>query len=148
MKIDDTDKKILNCLLDDSKLSFRKVADKANVSAVTVLKRVKELEKEKIIKSYTTELDYQKLGYDVTVIIKMKISKGKLFEVEKKIAADIHVFAVYDITGDFDSVVLARFKNIKSLDSFLKRIQTYDFIEKTETNVVLNTIKEGNVKIE
>jgi len=148
MEIDDKDKKILNLILEDSKLSLRKIAEKTNVSAVTVLKRVKSLEKEKIIKNYTTELDYEKIGYDITAIIRMKISKGKLFEMEKKIAGDFHVFAVYDTTGDFDSLAIARFKNRKSLDTFLKKIQTYDFIEKTETSVVLNIIKEGRIRVE
>jgi len=148
MTIDDKDIKILNILLENSKLSFRKIAEKTRLSSVTILKRIKNLEKNMIIKSYTTEVDYEKLGYEITAIIRMRISKGKLFDMEKKIATDYHVFAVYDITGDFDSLVLARFKNRKSLDNFLKKIQTYDFIERTETSVVLNTIKDTNSKLE
>ena len=73
----------------------------------------------------------------------MDVSKGKLFEVEKKIATDPSVHAVYDITGHFDVIVIARFKTRKSLDNFIKKIQTYDFVEKTETAIVLNTIKEA-----
>ena len=69
-------------------------------------------------------------------------------DVEKKIAVDSHVFAVYDITGDFDAVVLAKFKSRKSMDAFLKKIQTYDFVERTETNLILNTIKESRTIVE
>ena len=148
MKIDKTDKKILNTLLDNSKLSYRGIAKKVGVSVVTILKRVKNLEKEKIIQSYTTNIDYEQIGYDVEVIIKLRISKGKLFEVEKKIAIDKRVFAIYDVTGNFDSMLIAKFKNRKSLDSFLKKIQKYDFIERTETILILNTIKEKNIRIE
>jgi Lrp/AsnC family transcriptional regulator, regulator for asnA, asnC and gidA len=142
------DKKILNILLDNSRLSFREVAKKAKVSVVTVIKRVKELEKKKILKSYTTELDYEQLGYDVEAIIMLQIDKGKLFEVERKLAHDNNVFAVYDTTGDYDSMVIAKFKNRKSLDLFLKKIQRYDFVKKTKTKLVLNTIKERQIKVE
>jgi len=147
MKIDEIDKKILNVLLGNSRLSYREIAKKVGVSVVTIMKRVKELEKEKIVKGYTAELDYEKLGFDVSAVIKMRISKGMLFEVEKKIAVDPHVFAVYDVTGDFDSIIIAKFKSRKAMDSFLKKIQTYEFVERTETVLVLNTIKEKNIKI-
>ncbi len=147
MKIDETDKKILNVLLDNSKLSYRKIAKKVGVSVVTILKRVKQLEKQGIIEKYTNKLNYEKLGYDVSVIIKMRISKGKLFEIEKKVAKHPNVFAVYDITGDFDSIVIAKFKSRRSLDAFLKKTQTYDFIERTQTILILNTIKEENIKL-
>lgn len=147
MKIDDIDKKILNIVLKNSKLSYRAIAKKVGVSVVTILKRVKALESEKVIKTYTADLDYEKLGYDISVIIKMRISKGKLFEVEKKIAVDPHVFAVYDVTGNFDSMVISKFKSRKALDSFLKKIQKYEFVERTETVLILNTLKESNILI-
>tara|TARA_Y100000310_G_scaffold286814_1_gene311300 strand:+ start:1054 stop:1500 length:447 start_codon:yes stop_codon:yes gene_type:complete len=148
MAIDKTDTKILNVILENSRLSYREIAKKVGVSVVTILKRVKRLNKEKIIKSYTAELDYEKLGYDVHVMIKLRIAKGMLFEVEKKIAKNSHVFAVYDITGAFDSIVIAKFKTRRSLDSFLKKIQTYDFVERTETSMILNTIKEKAISVD
>ena len=109
------DKTLLNILLDNSRLSFREIAKKAKVSVVTAINRVKQLEKQKIIKTYTTELDYDKLGYDVQAIISLRISRGKLHEVEKKVAHHPNVFAVYDVTGGFDAVVIAKFKPMISL---------------------------------
>jgi Lrp/AsnC family transcriptional regulator, regulator for asnA, asnC and gidA len=146
--IDDLDRKLLNLILGNSRLSSRDLAKETGVSIVTVLKRVKVLEQDGMIKRYTADLNYDKLGYDVSVMIKMRIAKGKLFEVEGKIATDAHVFAVYDITGDFDAIILAKFKNRKSMDAFLKFIQTFDFVERTETSLILNTIKESNIPIE
>ena len=142
------DQKILNLLLENSRQSFREIAKKAGVSVVTVINRVKELEKDKVIKAYTAELDYEKLSYDVQAIIQLRIAKGKLFEVEKRIATEPNVFAVYDTTGDFDALVIAKFKSRKSLDTFLKKIQRYDFVQRTETKLILNTIKEKNIKVE
>jgi DNA-binding Lrp family transcriptional regulator len=87
------------------------------------------------------------LGYDIKVIIQLRISKGKLFEVEKKISRNSSVFAVYDVTGDFDAIILARFKSRKAMDTFLKEIQTYDFVERTHTSFILNTMKENQAPI-
>ena len=142
MMIDEIDKKILNVLMGNARLSLREIAKQIGYSVVTLMKRMKQLEKEKIIKEYIAHIDYEKLGYDVNIIIKIRVSKGKLFEVEKKIAIDQHVSAVYDIIGDFDSIVIAKFKTRKALDIFLKKIQTYEFVERTETILILNTIKE------
>ena len=137
-----------NILQENSRQSYREVAKKAGVSVVTALKRAKELEKEKIIKSHNTRLDYEALGYNLQVIIQMRIAKGKLFNVEKKISIDKHVFAVYDMTGEFDALVIAKFKNRTSLDKFLKKIQSYDFVEQTRTNLILHTIAEKGIKVE
>lgn len=141
--MENKDTAILKVLTENSRLSFREIAKKTGISVVTVINRIKEMEKQKIIKRYVPELDYEKLGYEVQAIIQLRISRGKLFEVEKTIAKLPNVFAVYDVTGDFDSMILAKFRNRKGLDSFLKKIQTYDFIERTETKLILNIIKEN-----
>lgn len=143
--MEETDKKILNVLIDNSRLSLRQIAKKADVSVATVMHHIKKLENEKIIKKYTTKLDYEKIGFDVEVMIEMRISKGKLFEVEKKIANNPNVFAIYDVTGAFDAIILARFPTRRLMDNFLKKIQTYEFVERTETKLILNTIKEENI---
>ena len=110
------------------------------------MNRVNALNKE-IIKKYTAVLDYEKLGYDAEVIIEVRISKGKLFEVEKEIANHPNVFAVYDVTGDFDAMILARFDSRRKMDAFIKKLQTYDFVERTNTRMILNTIREKQVKV-
>ena len=145
MKLEETDKKILNIIVENSRLSLRQIAKQADVSVATVMNHLKNLEKEGIIRKYTAKLDYEKMGYDVEVMIEIRISKGKLFEVEKKIAADPNVFAVYDTIGAFDALVLARFPSRRKMDNFLKKIQTYDFVERTETRLILRTMKEENI---
>ena len=146
-KIDELDKKILNLLIDDARLSYRKIAGKLRVSTATIMNRVNYLNNG-YIKKYSALTDNEKLGYDIEVIIELRISKGKLMEVEKKIAINPNVVAVYDITGDFDAVIIARFKNRRAMDYFIKKIQTYDFVERTFTKFVLHTIKEEPLKIE
>src|SRR3989344_1785118 len=85
MKHDELDKQIMNLLLENSRLSYRQIAKKLKVSAATIMNRTKLLEKGGIIKNYTISIDYEKVGFDIEAIIEMRISKGKLIEVENKI---------------------------------------------------------------
>ena len=144
-KIDELDIKILDILLHNSKLSYRKISRQLGVSVATVMNRINRMKKEKIIHGYTADLDYEKLGYDIKVIVDVRVAKGRLLEVESKIAQHPNVSAVFDITGQFDTVVIANFKSRKEMDRFIKKIQSYEFVERTETKLVLNTVKEGHV---
>ena len=148
MELDNTDKKILNVMIKNSRLSMRQIAKKTNVSVATVMHHIRKLEADKVLLGNYSKIDYEKLGYDVEVVIEMRISKGKLMEVEKKIATDPHVCAVYDVTGPFDAIILARFPSRRRMDNFLKRIQTFEFVERTETQLILKTIKEEQIEIE
>ncbi len=139
---DQVDKRILSELLADSRQSFRQIARKIGISPGTVLKRIKKLETSGILKYYTVILDHEKLGYDLAAIIELTISKGKLIDVEKEIAKHKNVLGVYDVTGTTDAIILAKFKTRRELNNFVKKILAMEFIERTNTRVILNTIKE------
>ncbi|MGQ9514335.1 MAG: Lrp/AsnC family transcriptional regulator [Thermoproteota archaeon] len=83
MKLDATDVKILSNLLHDSRLSNRQIASKVGVSVGTVIAKIKKMEREGVIKGYSAILDHEKLGYDLTVITELTVSKGKLLNVER-----------------------------------------------------------------
>jgi len=140
--MDDTDVKILRKLLSDARFSYRKIADQIGVSPPTVLARVKRLEADNIIKFYSAILDHEKLGYDLTAIIEVTSVKGKISEVESHIAKFPNVCAVYDITGLTDMVVVAKFKNRAQLSNFVKKDLSLPYVERTNTHVVLITVKE------
>jgi DNA-binding Lrp family transcriptional regulator len=139
---DQMDKRILSELLADSRQSFRQIARKVGISPGTVLKRIKRLETEGIIRYYTVILDHEKLGYDLAAIIELTISRGKLIDVEKEIAKHRNVLGVYDVTGTTDAMILAKFKTRRELNNFVKKILGIEFVERTNTRVILNTIKE------
>jgi len=144
MKIDDKDIKILTHLLTDARQSARQLAHRLDVSTVTMISRIKKLEQRKIIQGYSARLDHELLGYDFTAIIEIKTTKGKMLEIENKIAKQDNVIAVYDITGDADTIVIAKFKDRKSLSSFVKKLLEMPNVENTVTHIVLNTIKEDD----
>lgn len=147
MELDKIDKKIIYELSANSKISLRELAVKLNVSFVTAMNRIKKLEKQRIIKGYNAKIDFEKCGYDIKALIEVRIAKGKLFELESKIAKSPNVFGVYDTTGEYDATIIAMFKSTRNLDSFVKKIQTYSFIERTNTKLILNTIKEDQIRI-
>lgn len=140
--LDDLDVAILRRLNQDARKSFRDIAREIEVSISTVSNRVKRLESEGIILGYAPLLDEKKLGYDVLAVIGVRISKGKLLEVQRKIAREDKVVEVYDVTGEYDSVIIARFRNTKELDAFIKKLVAMENVDRTYTQVVLNVVKQ------
>ena len=119
--MDETDVKILEQVLSDARLSYRKISEEIGVSPPTVLTRMQRLENNHIIKSYSAVLDHEKLGYDLTAIIEVTAVKGKITEVERHISRFPNVCAVYDITGLTDMIIVAKFRNRKDLSDFVKK---------------------------
>ena len=139
---DEIDKKIVNEYLQDSRLSYREIAKRLGLAVGTIMTRTKKLELQGIIKDYTVILDHNKLGYDLTVITEITVSKGKLIEMEKEIAKMKVTCAVYDVTGNNDAIIIAKFKNRQELNQFTKKLLSMSFVERTNTHIVLDTIKE------
>lgn len=140
--MDEIDERILKNLLVDARLSARQLALKLGMSTVTILSRIKKLEKQKIIKGYTSTLDHEKLGYDLTAIIEIIAKKDKITQVEDKLSEMENVCAVYDITGSSDTLLVAKFKGRGELSKFVKDLASIPNVENTITHVVLNTVKE------
>jgi len=142
MRLDETDVKILKVLTADARLSSRQIAKKCGVSIGTVLSRKKKLEREGIIKGYSALLDQEKLGYELTIVSEITVSKGRLLEMENEIARLPNVCCVYDVTGLIDAIIVAKFKDREELSKFTKRLLALPYVERTNTHVVLTTIKE------
>jgi DNA-binding Lrp family transcriptional regulator len=100
------------------------------------------MEQAGIIKGYTTLLDHERLGYQLTAIAEISVSKGKLLEMEQAISKLPNVCAVYDITGLTDALVIAKFRTRDELSKFTKGMLAMPFIERTNTHLVLTTMKE------
>lgn len=140
--LDDLDRQILRLLAKNARLSYREIAVKLGVSTSTVSARVKKLEDEHLVRGYLPDIDPRAAGYELTAIIGLRIAHGKLLDVQRAVARDERVFAVYDTTGEWDSFILARFKGTRDLDNFVKKVLSIADVERTNTSVVLNTVKE------
>jgi len=143
MCLDERDIKILKALTINARLSSRQIAKQCHVSAGTTISlRIKRMEKEGVIKGYSALLDQEKIGFELTVVSEITVSKGRLLEMENEIARLPNVCCVYDVTGLTDAVIIAKFKNREELSKFTKRLLALPFVERTNTHVVLTTIKE------
>jgi Lrp/AsnC family transcriptional regulator for asnA, asnC and gidA len=141
-ELNETDKKILNILSLDGRKSQRAIARELEMSPITVKKHIDKLEKEGIIKGYSVDIDYGKLGYDLISLIELTISKGKMLEVEEEIAKNPNVFGVYDVTGEYDALLLAQFKTRQDLSEIVKDINSNEYVIRTNTHLILNVMKE------
>ena len=140
--LDEIDRKLLKELLINSKRSFREIAKSIGVSPATVINHIQRLESGGVIHDYSVRLDHERLGYELTVVTEIIVSKGKLLETDAEIAKISNVCAVYDITGETDAMVVAKFKSRSDLSDFTKKLLSMPYVERTNTHVVLTTVKE------
>ena len=104
--------------------------------------RLESLEHEGVILGYVPVVDSAKMGFALTAIIMIQIEGGHILEVENEIAKENNVLSVYDITGEYDAIAFAKFKDNNSLNAFLKKLLTERFIKRTTTLVAFNAVKE------
>ena len=142
MELDETDRRILGLLNKDARMSFRHISRELKMSLTRVTTHVKKLENEGVIRGYIPLLDPEKLGFDMLTIIGLDISKAETIEIQKKVAKDPHVLSVYNTIGQWDSVIIARFRSRADLDSFIRKVLSMPGVDKTYTQLVLNIVKD------
>ncbi len=143
--IDDTDRILLSALRSDGRASHRELASRTGLSLATVNRRVRSLEADGVIRGYGAFVDPEAVGWGLTVIVGLRIEKGHLREVQEAIARDARVFAVYDVTGEWDGVVMARCKDRRDLDELAKTTLSAKHVQRTQTMVVLKTVHENDL---
>jgi DNA-binding Lrp family transcriptional regulator len=143
VEVDGLDLKILDVIKNDAKLSVREIAKILNKSPSTVLSRIKKLERIGVIKGYATLIDYSKLNYQVTAITLLQVEGPYIEEVEKLLASEPNVRAVYDVTGEYDVIVISLFKTVSELDNFIKRLLKVPHIRRSITSIAFRVIKDN-----
>ncbi|EWG08047.1 MAG: asnC family transcriptional regulator [Candidatus Aramenus sulfurataquae] len=140
--LDAIDRRLLIELLRDARTSLRRLSEEMNVSPATLHNRLTRLVQEGLIKGFTALVDYTKLGYSLSAVIMAKVDGKHLVEFEKEIANTDNVVAVYDVVGEYDVVIIAKFRSVEDLDGFLKQLLKNPKVERTYTSIVLNVVKE------
>ena len=136
------DKKILEALQRDARLSSRQVAEQLGVAAGTVNARIRKLREQGVLRGFRPQIDWNVAGYDITAVILVRVEGGKLVEVENKLANSKNICLVYDMTGDYDVALVGKFRDRAQLNRFIKSTLAMDHIERTVTSIVLNVVKE------
>ncbi len=142
VSIDALDRKILAALNEDARKSTREIAEAVGASTGTVYNRLKKLGERGVIRGYIPLLDHLKTGYVFTILILIQVEGEYITDVEDRLAATQEVMAVYDITGDFDVALIAKFKTQAALNTFIKSLLKIPHIRRTVTSMVLNVVKE------
>lgn len=140
--MDTIDRRLLIELLKDARSSLRRLSEELNVSPATLHNRLTRLVQEGIIKGFTALVDYSKLGYTLSAVIMVKVDGKHLTEFEREVANADNVIAVYDVVGEYDVVIIAKFRSVEDLDTFLKQLLKNPKVERTYTSIVLNVVKE------
>ena len=140
--LDELDLNLIRMLAMNSRQSIRELARELNLAASTVHARLTRLVKSGVIRRFTIIPDYNALGYTVTVLILLQVEGGKIVEVGEYLAKFPNVVAVYDITGDYDLAVIAKFKSVNELDRFIKAVNRLPEVKRTVTSLALRAIKE------
>ena len=140
--MDGLDEEILTLLSREGRMPYRELAKKLRVSEGTIYNRVHGLEEQNLIERYTIKPNHEKLGFELTALFGVRIKAGRLETLETRVSKLPSVLAVYDITGDYDAMVIAKFKSRKELNTFVKYLLAMPETERSHTFFVLNTIKE------
>jgi DNA-binding Lrp family transcriptional regulator len=141
-KLDNLDIKVLIELQDDARKSLREIAEKLGVAEGTVYNRINKLKKLGVIEKFIPVINHSKLGFNLIAVIGVTAEGGHLVEIEKTIAKEPNVTALYDVTGEFDMMLVAKFRDRETLNTFVKKIAGMEHVMKTYTMIVLNVVKE------
>ncbi|MCX6652724.1 MAG: Lrp/AsnC family transcriptional regulator [Methanomassiliicoccales archaeon] len=139
--LDELDQRIIQELCVSSQGSYRQIAKRLGVHPTTLIQRVKNLEELGIIHCYRAHVDYLKLGYEFMAIVHIYV-EGDLMEVEQKVKALKNVVAVFDVTGECDSIAWVACKSREEFSAVVKSMLQIKGVKKTNTYVVLNIIKD------
>lgn len=145
--LDKKDLDILNCLTENAKLTSQQISKKTLIPVTTIHNRIKKMEKEGIIRGYTTLLDHKKLGNDILAFILITVryftSEGKRIsqtDLAKKISRMPMIEETHIVTGGTDIIIKARLKNMESLNDFvINSLRNTDGVENTQTIIVLSS---------
>ena len=137
-KLDDVDHKILDLLIDNSRIPFTDIAKKLLISAGTVHVRVKKMEEFGIIQGASLALDYKKLGYTFIAYIGIFLEKTHLTNfVLEKLQSIPYVTVAHITTGRFNIFCKIRSKNTNHAKEIIFMIDDIDGVSRTETMISL-----------
>jgi DNA-binding Lrp family transcriptional regulator len=144
--LDQQDRRILEFLVANARVSFQDIARELGVSRATVHERVKKMAQLGIIQGYHAAVNWSLVGYPVTALIALQTEQGQAsYSVLEDLAKIREVESAYLVAGRFDCIVKVRAESHEHLQAVL-----FDLIGKirgfhrAETMVVLTTPLENH----
>lgn len=150
MKLDNTDKKILEILQDDARITNLELANRIGISPPATLERVKRLENNGVIKKYVALVDPAKVSKGTFALVSVALMIHQIPSIDsftKQINKLDEVLECYHITGSDDFMLKIAVENIEQYEKFiLNKLTKIKGVSKVTTNIVLSTVK-FNTKI-
>ncbi len=145
-EIDEKDKRILEELVEDAAQSVTELAAKLRMPRTTVQERIRRLKQLGVIKKFTVQLDYAKLGKPATAFILISFQQGAVSQ--KKLAQEIaklpEVVEAHLITGEWDILIKVRSDSMQSVGSLVvDKLRLMEGVGKTMTCVSFAAVKEA-----
>ena len=144
-RLDDTDRRILQAIARDARLSARAIAREVGVAPGTVSERLERLEQDGIVTGYHAAVDPASIGRSMEFLIGLQTTQGHpLAETLDQLMALPPVFDAYLVTGQWDVVVHVRVGSQEELEHLLiDEIWTWPNFRHSETMMVLNHPSRG-----
>jgi len=142
--IDDTDRKILELLQNDARMTNAAIGEKVNMTAPSVYERIRKLEQRGVIQKYTAIVNPQALGKTITAFIRLTAAwDEKHTPGIAEISQDPDVLELYNVAGEDCFILKTRVSNPEELEALLQRIRTKITIMRSVTMIVMSSIKEN-----
>ena len=143
MNLDEIDKQILMELQIDGRATASNIGAKVHLSVPAAAERIKKLQESGVIKGFRAVLDTDILGLDISALITIVSDSSKFYEkVINKANETPEVVRCFSTTGDGSHVLLIQTQNTKSLESLLRRIQSWPGVIRTNTQLILSSYKD------
>ena len=118
----DTNRKLLDILQVDGRISYKDLAAKVGLTPPAVAERVRKLEEAGVIKGFRAVVDYEALGFPLLCIVRMKVGGQGALNVDETLAATPQVIEANRVTGSDSHVVRARVRNTYGIEELLRDV--------------------------
>jgi len=145
VKLDETDRSILNMLQEDARRSFKEMSKKVGVSEATVFVRVRKLVKEGVIKSFRATINPTLVGKGTLAFVLLRANPSEYAEALERLSEMDDVYEIYDITGPNYAILKVRMESPEKLAGLIDRIGAIKGVISTETAMALRIVKEEPV---
>lgn len=144
-KLDEIDRRILDALLYDARVSNATLARRVGLSESATLERVRRLEKSGVILGYSTRVAPAALGQNVSALVTIRLKSQSDDDIQAFVQAIQrfdNVLSCYEVMGSCDYVAHVAAEDVEKLERFLtQEILRLKAVERTESMFVLKMTK-------
>jgi Lrp/AsnC family leucine-responsive transcriptional regulator len=120
--IDDIDRRLLEALRHDARLSLKELAEQVGLSSPSVAERIRRLQERGVIRGFTVDIDPAALGFALQAIVRIRPLPGKLHIVQRLIQDTPQIVECDKVTGDDCFVARMHVRSMEEIDAILDRI--------------------------